>query len=292
MGQGHPECPARLQAVSDQLIAQRLADFLQQIEAPPATMEQLARVHDRAYIEAIMRHAPQSGTVQLDPDTLMNPHSLAAALHAAGACVHAVDLVLAGKASNAFCAVRPPGHHAERKRAMGFCLFNNVAAGAAHALAAGGLTRVAILDFDVHHGNGTEDIFQDNDQVVVCSTYQHPFYPYSEPDRAADNIVHCPLPAGSGSDAFREAVGEIWLPALDRFEPQMLLISAGFDGHRLDPLASLRLTEDDYQWVTETLLGWANEHCQGRMVSTLEGGYDLGALGRSAAAHIQCLMGL
>lgn len=292
MGQGHPESPARIQAIEDQLIAQRLADFLSNVDAPAATTEQLVRVHDPDYVRAIFQRAPETGTIQLDPDTLMNPHSLDAALHAAGAVIAAVDMVLSGEISNAFCAVRPPGHHAERRRATGFCLFNNVAVGAAHALAEGRRERVAILDFDVHHGNGTEDIFAGNRSVLYCSTYQHPFYPFPEPGIAAPNVIHCPLHAGSGGETFRRSVRDSWFPALHGFQPQMLLLSAGFDGHRLDPLADLELAEDDYQWITEALVDYANEHCNGQIVSTLEGGYDLGALGRSAAVHIKALMGV
>ena len=292
MGQDHPESPARIKAIEDQLIMQRLADFVRRVDAPAATKEQLMRAHDPDYVEMIFRRAPKTGTVSLDPDTLMSPHSLDAALHAAGAVVAATDMVLAGETSNAFCAVRPPGHHAERNRAMGFCLFNNVAVGAAHALAHGGLDRVAILDFDVHHGNGSEDIFANNENVLYCSTYQFPFYPFAEPDLAAPNMIHCPLAAGSDGEVFRQAVSDHWFPALQRFKPQLLLLSAGFDGHRLDPLASLRLTEDDYQWITGALVDFAAEHCEGRVVSALEGGYDLDALGRSAAVHIKALMGL
>ncbi len=293
MGQGHPESPARLQAIDDQLIAQRVADFLCRVDAPAATFEQLERVHNPEYVREIVRHAPQSGTVHLDPETLMNPHSLDAALHAAGASVTAVDLVLSGKIRNAFCAVRPPGHHAERDRAMGFCLFNNIAVAAAHALNDGGLERVAILDFDVHHGNGTEHIFQGNDQVLYCSIYQHPFYPYISPaGLVASNIVRCPLPAGSDGEAYRQAIGEQWLPELRRFAPQMLLVSAGFDAHRMDPLADMRLDDRDFQWITQTLVDYADERCDGRLVSTLEGGYDLVSLARSACVHVKSLMGM
>ncbi len=292
MGQNHPESPARIKAIEDQLISQRLADFFRRVDAPAATVEQLMRAHDPDYVQAILQCAPQTGTVQLDPDTLMMPHSLDAALHAAGAVVAAIDMVMSGEISNAFCAVRPPGHHAERKRAMGFCLFNNVAIGAAHALAQGGLERVAILDFDVHHGNGSEDIFAGNEKVLYCSTYQYPFYPFPEPDLAASNMIHCPLAAGSDGEVFRKAISDHWLPALRQFQPQLLLLSAGFDGHRLDPLANLLLTEDDYQWITGALVEFATEHCEGRVVSALEGGYDLDALGRCAAVHIKALMGL
>ncbi len=292
MGQYHPESPARLRAIEDQLIAQRLSDFLYKAEAPAATVQQLARVHQQHYIDTLFELAPQQGIVHLDPDTSMNPHSLDAALHAAGSVIRAVDLVLSGEAGNAFCAVRPPGHHAERARATGFCFFNNVAVGAAHALAEHGLERVAILDFDVHHGNGTENIFAHDPSVLYCSVYQHPFYPFPEPALAAPNIIHCPLQAGSDGEALRQAVTDTWLPAMHDFRPQLLLLSAGFDGHRLDPLADLRWTEDDFQWVTSQLVRYADANCAGQIVSTLEGGYDLDALARSACIHIKTLMGL
>ncbi len=292
MGQYHPESPARIRAIEDQLIAQRLSDFLHKVDAPAATRQQLVRAHQQQYVDEIFALAPQRGNVHLDPDTSMNPHSLDAALHAAGAVIAAVDLVLTGRVRNAFCAVRPPGHHAERARATGFCFFNNVAVGAAHALAEHGLERIAILDFDVHHGNGTEDIFAHNSSVLYCSAYQHPFYPFPEPALAAPNVIHCPLQAGSDGDALRQAVNDAWFPALNDFQPQLLLLSAGFDGHRLDPLADLRWTENDYQWITAQLIGYADEHCAGRIVSALEGGYDLDALARSACIHIKTLMGL
>jgi acetoin utilization deacetylase AcuC-like enzyme len=220
----------------------------------------------------------------------MCPHSLTAAMHAAGAAVMATDLVARGECSNAFCAVRPPGHHAERNRAMGFCLLNNVAVGAAHALATHGLERVAIIDFDVHHGNGTEEIFAADARVLMVSTFQHPLYPYSGTTPMGPNMVNIPLPAGSGSDAFRAAVRDRWLPALAAHRPEMLFVSAGFDAHREDPLAGLKLVDDDYAWVTKELLAVARTHANGRIVSTLEGGYALGALGRSAAAHVRELL--
>jgi acetoin utilization deacetylase AcuC-like enzyme len=217
-------------------------------------------------------------------------HTLDAARHAAGAVVLATDLVARGECITAFCAVRPPGHHAERTRAMGFCLFNNVAVGAAHALAAHGIERVAIIDFDVHHGNGTEDIFTGNPRVLMASTFQHPLYPYSGTGSVAANMVNIPLAAGSGSDAFRAAVREHWLPALEAHRPEILYVSAGFDAHREDPLAGLRLTEADYAWITRELVTVANKHARGRIVSTLEGGYSLSALGRSVAEHIRELL--
>jgi acetoin utilization deacetylase AcuC-like enzyme len=292
MGAHHPECPARIHAIEDQLIATGLFGYLQHHEAPEVTREQLLRVHDADYVDAIAAAAPQHGRVELDGDTSMNPYTYPAALRAAGAAVMAVDLVMAGKVENAFCNVRPPGHHAERARAMGFCIFNNVAIGVAHALSAHGLSRVAIADFDVHHGNGTEHIFHDDPRVMLCSTFQHPFYPYAGADSGNDHIINVPLPAGTGSEGFREAVTSRWLPALERFKPELLLISAGFDAHREDDMAMLKLADADYGWVTEQLKQLAEKHCHKRIVSTLEGGYELHALGRSAMAHIKVLSGL
>jgi len=220
----------------------------------------------------------------------MNAHSLPAARHAAGAVVLAPDLAASGECRTAFCAVRPPGHHAERHRAMGFCLFNNVAIGAAHALAAHGVERLAVVDFDVHHGNGTEDIFSDDPRVLMVSTFQHPLYPYSGLDNPAVNMVNIPLAAGTGSDGFREAVRGHWLPALEQHRPEIVYVSAGFDAHREDPLAGLKLTEADYAWVTRELVAVAARHARGRIVSALEGGYGLSALGRSVAEHIRELL--
>ena len=292
MGAHHPECPARLGAIHDQLIATGLLPYLQQHDAPLATTEQLARVHSQHHIEAIHAAAPKQGMIQLDPDTAMNPYSWNAALRAAGAAVLAVDLLMQGKAENAFCAVRPPGHHAESGRAMGFCIFNNVAVGVAHAMAQYGLKRIAIADFDVHHGNGTEQIFRNDARVMLCSTFQHPYYPYTGADSGNEHIVNVPLPAGTDGSAFRAAVSENWLPALERFRPQMLFVSAGFDGHRDDDMAQFNLLEADYAWVTQQLKEVAARHAQGRIVSLLEGGYELHALGRSALAHIRELSGL
>ena len=292
MGAHHPERPARLTAIDDQLIAAGIAQYLERYEAPLATDEQLARVHPIEYVTAIREAAPEAGTVHLDPDTAMNPYTLNAALRAAGAAVLATDLVLQKKASTAFCPVRPPGHHACRARAMGFCIFNNVAVAARHALEAHGLDRVAIIDFDVHHGNGTEDIFEGDERVLMASTFQHPFYPYSGTDDPAPNMVNVPLPAGAGSREFREAVHEAWLPALERFKPELILFSAGFDAHVEDDMAMLRFTDADYGWVTGQLKPIAERHGEGRMVSLLEGGYALSALGRSAVQHIRVLAGL
>jgi acetoin utilization deacetylase AcuC-like enzyme len=292
MGAHHPERPARLSAIEDQLIASGVGQHLVRYEAPLATDEHLERVHPAAYVQAIREIAPSEGTVHLDPDTAMNAHTLQAALRAAGAGVLAVDLVMRGEATTAFCAVRPPGHHACRARAMGFCIFNNVAVAARHAVEAHGLERVAVVDFDVHHGNGTEDIFEGDDRVLMVSTFQHPFYPYSGTEDPARNMVNVPLSAGAGSREFREAVKQAWLPALERFRPQLLLFSAGFDAHVEDDMAMLRFTDADYGWVTEQLNPFAERHGEGRMVSLLEGGYALGALGRSAVQHIRVLAGL
>ena len=287
MGPDHPECPDRLRAIHDQIIASGLEPHLAMREAPAATAEQLARVHDRRYVDAIEAASPSSGLRYLDPDTALNPHSVDAARHAAGAVVHGVDLVCNGDYQRVFCAVRPPGHHAESRRAMGFCVFNSVAVGAAHALAAHDLSRVAIVDFDVHHGNGTEEMFTDDPRVLMVSTFQYPLYPYSGIDNTSPNMVNIPLSAGAGGTEFRDAVRERWLPALEEHEPELILISAGFDAHREDPLAGLAFVEEDYAWVTRELAGVAKEYAQGRIVSSLEGGYALSALGRSVVAHVR-----
>jgi len=292
MGAHHPEQPARLSAIEDQLIASGVAPHLARYEAPLATDEQLARVHPLEYVQAIRDAAPSRGTVHLDPDTAMNPHSLQAALRAAGAAVLAVDLVLTKKATTAFCAVRPPGHHACRFRPMGFCIFNNVAVAARHALHAHGLERVAIIDFDVHHGNGTEEIFEGDEQVLMASIFQHPFYPYSGTDNPASNMFNVPLAAGAGGKELREAVTETWLPALDDFKPQLILFSAGFDAHAEDDMAMLRFTDADYAWVTKQVKQVAERYTGGRMVSSLEGGYALSALGRSVVQHLRVLAGI
>jgi acetoin utilization deacetylase AcuC-like enzyme len=289
MGAGHPECPARLRAIDDQLIASGLAGLLLHVEAPLVTRSQLERVHAPAYIDALEAVAPVSGHAHLDADTAMNPHTLTAAMRAAGAAVAATDMVMGGEADAAFCSVRPPGHHAERAHAMGFCLFNNVAVAAAHALDAHGLARVAVVDFDVHHGNGTEDLFRDDPRVMLVSTFQHPFYPYSGTEGRSGRMVNVPLAAYSGGGEFRAAVEQYWLPALDAFKPEMLFISAGFDAHRDDDLAMLNLVEADYAWVTGKIKAVADRHAAGRIVSVLEGGYDLHALGRSVVAHLKVL---
>ncbi len=289
MGAYHPERPARLRAIEDQLNGSGLMDCLQQVEAPLARRKHLERVHTPRHITMLEQCAPASGVVHLDPDTAMNPHTLTAALRAAGAAVLATDMVIETKVASAFCNVRPPGHHAERSRAMGFCLFNNVAVAAAHALEHHGLKRVAIADFDVHHGNGTEDIFRDDPRVLMVSTFQHPFYPYSGIEGRSERMVNIPLAAYSSGREFRAAVEQRWLPALESFRPEMLFVSAGFDAHRDDDMAMLRLVEADYAWVTENIKKVADKYALGRMVSVLEGGYELHALGRSAAIHIKVM---
>ena len=290
MGMHHPESPERLKAVLDALDeAPGLGGRLSEHEAQPARPEELARVHAELHIDAVRASAPDEGYAWLDPDTSMNPVSLSASLRAAGAVVRATDLVLGGGATRAFCAVRPPGHHATPVRAMGFCIFNNVAVGAAHALEHHGLDRVAILDFDVHHGNGTEDMFRDDPRVMFCSTFQHPYYPFCGADSRAGNVVNVPLPAMTASAAFRAAVERAWLPALERFEPQLVMVSAGFDAHREDPLAHLQLEDDDYEWITRRIAEIAERHAGGRIVSTLEGGYNTRALARSVVRHVRAL---
>jgi acetoin utilization deacetylase AcuC-like enzyme len=291
-GQYHPEMPARLKAVLDALSAPGFA-ALGRREAPQATLADLTRVHPLRFVERLLAAVPEAGHVGIDADTVMCPRSGVAALHAAGAVAAAVDAVMAGEADNAFCAVRPPGHHAEPNRAMGFCLFNNVAIGALRARHVHNLARVAVVDFDVHHGNGTQACFWDDSDLFYGSTHQWPLYPgtgSSGETGVAGNIVNVPLPPGAGSQAFRLGMTRTLLPALDAFAPQMVLISAGFDAHRNDPLAQLLLDEADYTWATERLLDIARVHAGGRVVSTLEGGYDLVALGASAAAHVGVLM--
>lgn len=287
----HPDSPARLMAIHDQLVAGGLYDFLHHYEAPRASRAQLERVHSAAYLDKLAAVAPREGLIEIGADSWMNPDTLDAALHAAGAVVLGTDLVMTGKAANAFCSIRPPGHHASREQAMGFCLFNNVAVGAAHALAAHGLSRIAIADFDVHHGNGTEDIFRDDPRVLLCSLFQHPLYPYTGLT-SCDHVINVPLAADTDGVGMRRAVVDHWLPALQAFQPEMIFISAGFDGHWQDEIADLLLAESDYTWLTQQLKTVAASWSEGRIVSVLEGGYELHALGRSVMAHIKVLSDL
>lgn len=287
-GPGHPESVERLRAVLAAL-EDPAFQFLQRHEAPLASVEQIARVHDRAYVERTLATIPDYGYRALDADTMISPGSGEAALRAAGALCMAVDAVMAGEVKRVFCAVRPPGHHAERAQAMGFCLFNNVAIGAAHAREAHGLKRVAVLDFDVHHGNGSEHMLLDQPGYLYLSSHQSPLYPGSG-ERCGSNIVNLPLPPSTGGEEYRDHVRATLLPALRDFKPQLIFISAGFDGHQDDPLANLRLSEADFEWVTDAVVEIAREHCEGRVISTLEGGYNLRALGRSAAAHVRALL--
>lgn len=288
---GHPEQPERLHAIQDQLVRSGIFDHLLHYQAPLASTEQLARAHDMLYIDEILSQNPEPNRlVHIDPDTFMNQYTTKAALRAAGAAILATDLVITQEIENAFCCVRPPGHHAERRQAMGFCFFNNIAVAAKHALAEHGLERVAVVDFDVHHGNGTEDIFSDDPRVMVCSAYQHPLYPFSGRDTVPGHLINVPKGRGLLGQEFRTAIRERWLPELEAFKPQMVFISAGFDGHYEDDLAQWNLVESDYAWVTRKLMQCADHHASGRVVSCLEGGYALSALGRSVTAHIKTLM--
>jgi acetoin utilization deacetylase AcuC-like enzyme len=293
MGRGHPECPERLDAINDHLLATGLLDALDLREAPLADDAQLARAHAQAHVaemRSAMEPLQQSGDhCQIDPDTSAGPGTWRAALRAAGAAVAATDAVIDGSASTAFCAVRPPGHHATRDQAMGFCFFNNVAVAARHALDVRGLSRVAVIDFDVHHGNGTEDIVAGDDRILMASVFQHPLYPYSGAVPKGTNMVNVPIPPYGRGPQVREAIEQMWLPRLDEFRPEMIFISAGFDAHREDDLGQLGLVEADYAWITRQLVAVARRHAGGRIVSCLEGGYHLGALARSVAAHLRAL---
>ena len=296
MGHGHPECPERLGAVLDHLRATGLDLALDWRDAPMADEQDLQRAHSAAYLSelkaTLLRLQAQGSTQALDPDTSAGPGTWAAVNRAAGAAVAATDAVLDGAVQNAFCAVRPPGHHATRDQAMGFCFFNNVAVAARHALDVRGLERVAIIDFDVHHGNGTEDIVAGDDRILMCSFFQHPLYPYCGAEPLADNMVNVPVPPYTRGPAVRELIEQHWMPRLEAFAPEMLFVSAGFDAHREDGLAQMGLVEADYAWITQSLMDVAQRHCRGRIVSCLEGGYNLGALGRSVAAHLRVLAGV
>lgn len=296
MPAGHPECPERLDSITNQLVASGIDALLLHREAPPATDEQLLRVHNIEHIRAISEAVPTHGIHFYTNDVYLSPATLIAARHAAGAATFGVDMVMSGQTDAVFCNVRPPGHHAERTRAMGFCLFNNIAVAAAYALDAYQLSRVAIVDFDVHHGNGTQDIFLDDPRVLFCSSFQYPFYPYTEIDNVPGHIINVPLAAGSRSQQFRAAVSERWFPALEKFKPQLIFISAGFDAYINDDMSSINLVEQDYHWITDKLRQLmdnskayaAENQCKG-IISSLEGGYDLDGLGRCVVAHIKAL---
>ncbi len=301
MGAGHPECPERLAAIDKRLRSQGVADQLDCREAPLAPIADLELAHGRMHIASLrgltygLRDEVQAGGpahAQIDPDTCINVHTWDAALRAAGAAIAATDAVMAGELDNAFCAVRPPGHHACRDKAMGFCFLNNVAVAAHYALDRHGLKRVAIIDFDVHHGNGTEDIVSGDERILMASFFQHPFYPYGGAVSTATNLLNVPVPAYTKGDAIRELVTQVWLPRLEEFKPELILISAGFDAHREDDLGQMGLVEDDYAWITLQLKEVAARHAKGRIVSCLEGGYNLDALARSVEAHVRVLAGL
>lgn len=286
----HPEQPARLTAVEEKLKQNPVWQSLTQVEAPTATTEQLQRAHDKDYIATIYKRSPTDGLMQLDPDTAMNPHSLRAAQLCAGAAVKAVDMVMNDEANRAFCNVRPPGHHAEHNQAMGFCLFNTVAVGVHHAFANYPVKRVAVVDFDVHHGNGTEDIFKSDDRVLFCSSFQHPLYPDSGADTQNPHIINIPLSAGTEGKQYHQVVAEQWFEQIRDFKPDLIFISAGFDAHKDDPIGGLNLDETDFAWLTTQLVTLADELCHGRIVSCLEGGYNLDALAKSALAHVKALL--
>ena len=296
MGAGHPECPQRLDAIEDWLIGTGLDVALQRVEARCAELAELERAHSHRYVlelrDRLEALSASGESCAVDPDTIANPHTWQAARRAAGAAVQATDLVLDGGAENAFCAVRPPGHHATRDQAMGFCFFNNVAVAARHALDVRGLRRVAVVDFDVHHGNGTEDILAGDERVLMVGIFQHPLYPYSGAVPRGENMVNVPVPAYTKGPEVREMIEAMWIPALERFRPEMIFVSAGFDAHREDDLGQLGLTEADYEWITLRVMDVARRHAQGRVVSCLEGGYNLGALARCVGAHLRVLAGL
>lgn len=292
MGAHHPECPDRIAAIADRLLIRGILDCMDSFEAPAATAEQIARAHDTRYYLEVKDAAPSEGYVSLDPDTAMNAHTWTAALHAAGAVVLATELVVRGGYQRAFCNVRPPGHHAERAQAMGFCFFNNVAIGIRHALEALGLERVALLDFDVHHGNGSENILAGDDRVLMVSTFQTRLYPFLGEQAQAANMHNVALPPYSDGALLRDAVNGHWLPDLKAFAPQMLFVSAGFDAHREDEMSHLGWRDEDYAWLSHEIARFADAHCEGRVVSVLEGGYHLPSLARSVEAHLRALLDL
>jgi len=291
-GEGHPESARRLSAIEDKLLASGLSDFLRNIDAPEVTRAQLLRAHSAEYLAMIEAVMPQKGYARLDPDTVVSPGTLKAAKRAAGAVVSAVDRLMSGELENAFCSIRPPGHHAERNRAMGFCIYNNIAVGVTHAMEAHGIKKVAVVDFDVHQGNGTEDILIGDDRVLYCSIFQHPFFPYTPLPENNERVISIPLEASARSTQFRAAVVDHWLPALNRFRPEMIFISAGFDAHQDDEMSYVSLTDADFRWVTEQIVKVAETSASGRIVSVLEGGYELHSLSRCVETHLRVLMGL
>eukprot|EP01041_Mallomonas_annulata_P014675 gene14675-31207_t len=298
MGEGHPECPQRLDAIDDRLLLTGVADALDQREAPQASITDLELAHGRMYVASLrgltdsLREEVAAGGpahAQIDPDTSLNVYTWDATLRAAGAAVAATDAVMAGELENAFCAVRPPGHHATRSKAMGFCFFNNVAVAAKYALQRYNLQRVAVVDFDVHHGNGTEDILANDPRALMVSIFQHPFYPYSGDHNPAPNMVNVPVPAYTRGMDIREIIEMMWMPRLEAFKPEMIFVSAGFDGHREDDMGQLGLTEQDYAWITQRVKDVARRYAKGRIVSCLEGGYVMGPLARSVETHLRRL---
>jgi acetoin utilization deacetylase AcuC-like enzyme len=301
MGPGHPECPARLDAIEDRLLVTGVGDALERIEVPLATLPQITRAHSLAHMEhlealsqRLIEDAPAGGPdhAQIDPDTTLTRFTVLAARRAAGAAIAATDAVIGGQVDNAFCAVRPPGHHACRDKAMGFCFFNNIAVAVRHAIEAHGLERVAVVDFDVHHGNGTEDILSNDPRVLMVGIFQHPFYPYSGTEHPAANMLNLPVPAYTKGMDVRELIEACWMPRLEAFKPQMIFVSAGFDAHRDDDLGQLRLNEQDFGWITSRVVDLARRHSKGRIVSMLEGGYNLDALARSVEEHVRVLADL
>ncbi|WP_286235451.1 histone deacetylase family protein [Thalassotalea sediminis] len=291
VGEYHPESPARIDAIQDQLIRSGLEYVIKQFDATPIDKDLLLLAHDKHYVDYIFENAPKEGVFRLDDDTAMNPKTLEAARYSAGAVKDAIDRVMDETLTSAFCITRPPGHHAERDKGMGFCIFNNIAIGAEYVKQQFGLSRVAIVDFDVHHGNGTENIIKDKQGVLFCSSYQYPFYPFEMQESDTPPIINTPLAATTKGPEFRKIITEKWLPQLHAFKPEFIFISAGFDAHIEDEMSQVSLTEDDYRWVTEQIKSIADTYANGRIVSTLEGGYALSALGRCAVAHINGLIG-
>lgn len=298
MGPGHPECPDRISAIEDRLLISGVFDALERLDSPPASYGDIELAHDRMYIAAMRgltdrlieeKEAGGPEYAQIDTDTSINAYTFDAARRSAGAALAATDAVISGQLENAFCAIRPPGHHAMREKAMGFCFFNNVAIAALHALQRRGLKRVAVVDFDVHHGNGTEDILAGDERVLMVSFFQHPFYPFSGDKNPAPNMLNVPVPAYTKGMEVRELVEMMWIPRLEEFKPEMIFISAGFDAHREDDMGQMGLTENDYTWITERLKDVARRFCQGRIVSCLEGGYMMSPLARSVEAHLRVL---